>query len=278
MKITPFFLLFLFVSFSIQAEVVDLRTYQSSVKDQGDRNTCAYFAVTAMVESFIKTRFDKEYDLSEEFQIYYGKAHYKEYADKEFGSTYEIALNVRNQGFVMYEQQVPYQPSAFTTNPICSGFDPFDTQAPAICFAGGPYEWRDQKRLRVDGLEVNWITGLWSFGKSRSQLIMDELKKGHPVVLTLKVYPETWEQELVEYTEEIDQLCTEGVYECAGHAILLTGYDSEKEEFFFKNSWGTNWGDQGYGRASFEYIDKFSDMPITFRWSRIMADIREYNP
>lgn len=273
-----FTLLVYFTTLLSHAEIVDLREFQTPVKDQGDRNTCAYFAVTALVESFIKTRYNLEYDVSEEFQIYYGKTHYNEYSDKEFGSTYEIALNIRNQGFVMLEQEIPYRPSAFFNDGSCVGFDPFDNLAPRHCFAQGPYEWRDQRRLRIDGLEVNWITGLWSFGKTRSQLIMDELRRGHPVVLTLKVYPETWEQELVVYTEEIDQLCQQGVYECAGHAIVLTGFDAEKGEFFFKNSWGEDWGDQGYGRASFDYIDNFSDMPITFRWNRILANLREFIP
>lgn len=273
-----FFLTIFLLSSALRAQDVDLRSMQSSVKDQGDRNTCAYFAVTAMVESFVKTRFDQEYDISEEFQIFYGKTHYNEYSDKEFGSTYEIALNFRNQGFFMLEDQVSYRPSEFGEEGICAGRDPFDTTSPAICFSGGPYEWRSERRVRIDGLEVNWLTGLWSFGKSRSELIKDELKKGHPVVITLKVYPETWEQEVVVYTEEIDQLCENGTYACAGHAVLLTGFDSKTQEFIFKNSWGENWGDSGYGRASFDYIDKYSDMPITFRWNRILAGLREYNP
>jgi hypothetical protein len=36
-----------------------------------------------------------------------------------------------------------------------------------------------------------------------------------------------------------------------GHAIALVGYTPDR--FIVRNSWGTNWGDQGYGYASLAY-------------------------
>lgn len=42
-----------------------------------------------------------------------------------------------------------------------------------------------------------------------------------------------------------------------GHAICIVGYDDEKQLFKFKNSWSKNWGDNGYGYLSYEYIEKY---------------------
>ena len=266
---------FILISQLAQAESVSLREFQTPVKDQGDRNTCAYFAVTAMMESFIKTRFDKEFDISEQFQIYYGKTQFKQYADKEFGSTYEIALNFRNQNFFITEADIPYKNSLFEPGQTCSSQDPFDPTAPALCFSQGPYDSHSTPRVRFDGLDVNWLTNLWSFNKTRTDLIIDEIRKGHSVVITLKVFPETWEEELVTYDDEIHNKCESGVYACAGHAVLLVGFDTETKEFLFKNSWGESWGDRGYGRASFDYVERFSDMPITMQWRRNFANLRE---
>lgn len=38
-----------------------------------------------------------------------------------------------------------------------------------------------------------------------------------------------------------------------GHAVLLVGYDDSKQLFKFKNSWGSTWGDNGYGYLPYQY-------------------------
>jgi C1A family cysteine protease len=39
-----------------------------------------------------------------------------------------------------------------------------------------------------------------------------------------------------------------------GHAIALVGFDVPRRYFKFQNSWGTAWGDKGYGYIPFDYI------------------------
>lgn len=39
-----------------------------------------------------------------------------------------------------------------------------------------------------------------------------------------------------------------------GHAILIVGYDDDKQAFKFMNSWGSNWGNDGYGWISYNII------------------------
>ncbi|MGE5255845.1 MAG: C1 family peptidase [Hyphomicrobiales bacterium] len=38
-----------------------------------------------------------------------------------------------------------------------------------------------------------------------------------------------------------------------GHAICVVGYTADR--FIIRNSWGTNWGDGGFGYASEAYIN-----------------------
>lgn len=40
-----------------------------------------------------------------------------------------------------------------------------------------------------------------------------------------------------------------------GHLVLLCGYDLHKEVVYFKNSWGEEWGDKGYGEIPLDKID-----------------------
>ncbi|TQV81020.1 C1 family peptidase [Exilibacterium tricleocarpae] len=39
-----------------------------------------------------------------------------------------------------------------------------------------------------------------------------------------------------------------------GHAVLAVGYDDAKKAIKIRNSWGTSWGDNGYGWLSYDYV------------------------
>lgn len=39
-----------------------------------------------------------------------------------------------------------------------------------------------------------------------------------------------------------------------GHAICVVGYNEKQHHFIFKNSWGEDWGDKGYGYLSYNYM------------------------
>lgn len=41
-----------------------------------------------------------------------------------------------------------------------------------------------------------------------------------------------------------------------GHALLVVGYDDDKQLFKFKNSWGKAWGEKGFGYFSYKYANK----------------------
>ena len=41
-----------------------------------------------------------------------------------------------------------------------------------------------------------------------------------------------------------------------GHAVMCVGYDDKKESFIILNSWGTNWGDNGYFYMPYKFITK----------------------
>jgi C1A family cysteine protease len=42
-----------------------------------------------------------------------------------------------------------------------------------------------------------------------------------------------------------------------GHAICIVGYDEKLKIFKFKNSWGANWGSDGYGYLPYAYMNKY---------------------
>ena len=40
-----------------------------------------------------------------------------------------------------------------------------------------------------------------------------------------------------------------------GHCILLVGYNDDKKNFIFLNSWGESWGDKGFGYIMYDYVE-----------------------
>lgn len=40
-----------------------------------------------------------------------------------------------------------------------------------------------------------------------------------------------------------------------GHCVLLVGYDDNKQVYEFMNSWGTRWGNKGYGTLPYSYVE-----------------------
>lgn len=57
-----------------------------------------------------------------------------------------------------------------------------------------------------------------------------------------------------------------------GHAILVVGYDDLSKYLKFKNSWGEEWGDQGYGYISYSDVEK----TLMDAWSAVdLPDLEE---
>lgn len=55
------------------------------------------------------------------------------------------------------------------------------------------------------------------------------------------------------------------------HAITIYGYDPKAKFFYFKNTWGQNWGEQGHGRMSFSYVDKHASEAWVGIGGRLLA-------
>jgi len=39
-----------------------------------------------------------------------------------------------------------------------------------------------------------------------------------------------------------------------GHAVMAVGYNEKEKVFIIRNSWGVNWGDQGYFYMPYKYM------------------------
>jgi len=82
--------------------------------------------------------------------------------------------------------------------------------------------------------------------------IKECLSHDNPVVAGIPVY-ESLETKDVNWSG-IVPVPGPGEKLLGGHAIALVGYDDKTQRVKFQNSWGTGWGDKGYGYIPYEFL------------------------
>lgn len=237
--------------------LIDLRSSQSEVKSQGQRGACTYFAITSLVESLIKNSIGQELDLSEEYLAWAAKTKTKLRSIEEDSSVAVNAVTIQDFGF-MLEKDLPYQQSWFDQGFPCAGkkdqpnIDPicFSHKGPtndAKIFSNYKFEFKD---IESSSLNIAHALADWKA----------------PVTISILAHPKTWKTTTgtgkLVLTETLKTECINKTASCSGHAALIIGYDLEKRIFYFKNSWGKDWGTNGYGTITFDYIDQMSERKL----------------
>lgn len=47
------------------------------------------------------------------------------------------------------------------------------------------------------------------------------------------------------------------------HAVALYDHNAEEKCFYFRNSWGPEWGDKGYGALTYDFIENGHVVKLT---------------
>lgn len=109
---------------------------------------------------------------------------------------------------------------------------------------------RDQIRL---GAQFR-INGWSAVDNQRLDDAKGQLARGHPVVFGMEV------------SDSFENLQGSGTYDdltsprTGGHAMVLVGYSERRQAFKVMNSWGTDWGDGGFGWISYRAVRRLSDL------------------
>ncbi|CAK9024697.1 unnamed protein product [Durusdinium trenchii] len=111
------------------------------------------------------------------------------------------------------------------------------------------------------------------------------LAEGHPIVFGLKLTAQFFKPApgggITTPDPSDPQSAEHGL-----HAMLIVGYNDRQEVFIVRNSWGTSWGDKGYGYVPYNYIcnddfnflGQYAIIGLTeYDFSRNVDDGRDYN-
>lgn len=91
----------------------------------------------------------------------------------------------------------------------------------------------------------------------------EEISKGNPIVISIYTHPDFKSISQSNPVFDVIQSSTSGL---GRHSIALIGYDDSmgtNGAFKFINSWGANWGLNGYGWMSYDLIGNLKAMTVT---------------
>ncbi|MCF8019808.1 MAG: C1 family peptidase [Vallitaleaceae bacterium] len=214
-------------------KIVDYSDKMSPVKNQGSLGSCVGFAVAAMkewqeqeehdkevVDGKYDTRKDREYDLSESW--IYWKAKEIDVWPEDEGTSIRYAMKVLNSVGVPTEKAWPYDDIDF----------------------GKPKRWVK--------MIARWalIDSYWRINN------LDDLKIAlldGPVPIGVPCFYEFFYPGPDGYIE----LPADESKMYGGHCLCVCGYNDITKRIKFKNSWGTRWGEKGYGYLSYSYIRRY---------------------
>lgn len=222
---------------------IDIKGYCSPIENQGQLGSCTAQAVVGMAEYMERRYYRRHIDGSRLFV--YKMARELDGFTGDTGAYIRTAMKGLRLFGAPPERYWPYDIAKF------------DVEPPAFVYSLGQ-NWQSISYYRID-----------SAGRSRQQcldMIKTLIASWRPIVLGFSVY--SWGNEQGEFPMPKD-----GQRPYGGHAVMVCGYDDGRKigddvgALLIRNSWGTGWGDRGYGWLPYGYILKYlsSDFWVLLR-------------
>lgn len=206
-------------------ENVDLREWASLVEDQGQIGSCLGNAISNAYELLLKKEYPDQFvELSRLF-IYYNAREYEGTALEDVGASVRDGIKAVSRYGICTEELWPYDITKFDDKPT------------EECYI-------DAKQRLIKNYQK----------LDRVYDMIDALNHNKPVVVGMEIF--NGFMTLSKY----DSTVYMPVYQTAsvgGHAVCLVGYNLSANLFLAKNSFGIEWGDNGYCWIPFSYISKY---------------------
>jgi C1A family cysteine protease len=210
---------------------VDLRQHFATPYEQGSLGSCTGCAIAGAVQ-FIRHKANQTPDfIPSRLFIYYNERVMERTVSVDSGAQIRSGIKSVAQQGVCTEDTWPYDIAKFAQKPTAAAYREA-AQHKIVSYA----------RLAQVATQLKGC-----------------LADGYPFIFGFTVY-ESFESDAATTTGVIPMPgSTEKVI--GGHAVVGAGYDDAEQRFLIRNSWGSDWGDGGYGTMPYAYLtdDNLSD-------------------
>lgn len=203
--------------------VFSLKDKMPSVLDQGQLGSCT---ANAICNAVVKLSMNEGIETKSRSRLflYYNEREAEGNVSEDSGAQIRTGIKSLSTKGLCFEDTWPYDISKFTEKPSDNSYE----------------EAKQHKAVQYRRVAQT------------EQDIKHALMTNEPVVFGFVVYesirnPSVNKSGLVPYPKKDEQ-------QLGGHAIILTGWDDKRRVFQFQNSWGTSWGDSGYGYLPYKYV------------------------
>jgi C1A family cysteine protease len=201
--------------------MVDMRPWASPVEDQLHLGSCTANAVVGNYELQLNKDYKDRYADLSKLYVYYNARLISKSTDEDSGAYIRDGIKSVQKYGVCTEKLWPYNISKFTEKPSDE------------CYSDA-----------ANRLIKNY------FRVSEFNDILDALSNDKPVVIGLLVY-ESFDE--ITFQNNTIYPPSNDESPLGGHAVLLVGYDMLAKRLLARNSFGINWGMNGYFWIDFEY-------------------------
>lgn len=223
-------------TYLILPDAVDLSIWCSEVEDQGDLDACTAHAGVALLEYFEKKSFGNALDASRRFL--YKVTRNLMHREGDTGASVRETMKAMVLFGVPPEEYCPYDEAKFDDDPS------------AFCYAFAQ-NYQTITYFRLDGAGMP--------ARELLAQIKTILVGGFPCMFGFTVY-----DSIRDKTNPLGHIPypTLDDKQEGGHAAIAVGYNDYKQiknatnpgALLIKNSWGTDWGEGGYGWLPYDYV------------------------
>ncbi|MBQ3655836.1 MAG: C1 family peptidase [Bacteroidales bacterium] len=219
---------------------IDLTQYMPPIGDQDVYGTCVAWSLAYNYRSYLRAKAgkltksqlaDPTYQFSPKDLFYaIDKSKKGENGDYCNGTNFQPAFEVMQDRGVATLATVPY-----TDMNKCEN-------KPEAAWTREANEYKISEWFNIDKNRIN---------KNGADELKAYLCTGKPIALGARLY-----KSFKNYKGGVLSSQTDGYWGL--HAMLICGYDDNKQAFKVVNSWGTKWGDKGYLWVDYDYmVDEF---------------------